>query len=431
MTTRSCLVTTGQPSTNPRLVKEADALAEAGFDVQVIGAHWAEWADAFDARLLSTRTWQCRLVDWRRGTAPGTFWKSRARHRLAGVAAARLDGDAMLAAALSRVTPELIRAALATKADLYIAHNLGALPAAAAAAEYHQARLGFDAEDFHSGGFSDDEASARALTQRAERRWLPRCHYMTAASPLIADRYAAVWGGQPVCLLNVFPLSARPASPRPSPPDGPLRLYWFSQTIGANRGLEDVIRAMGRFDRGAIELYLRGAWQPGFRETLQRIASEEGLDPARIVSLPPADPDEMVRLAAEFDAGLASETGITVNNEIALSNKIFTYLLAGIAVVATRTMGQRPVIDRLGPAAIGYDAGDVDALTLALRSWTSNRSQLADARRHSWALATSTFNWDVEKPRFLELVDSVMRQPLASTRVLPTVGVATSAWADR
>jgi len=28
-----CLVTPGQPSTNPRLVKEADALAEAGYDV--------------------------------------------------------------------------------------------------------------------------------------------------------------------------------------------------------------------------------------------------------------------------------------------------------------------------------------------------------------------------------------------------------------
>ena len=432
MTTRVCLLTTGQPSTNPRLVKEANALAEAGFDVQVIGAHWAEWADAFDARLLAPRPWRCHLIDWRRDTAPATFWKTRVRDRLAQAAAPSLGSDRILAAALSRVTPELTRAAVASQADLYIAHNLGALPAAAEAAVHHQVRLGFDAEDFHSGGFSEAETSACELARRAERRWLPQCHYVTAASPLIADRYAATWGGgQPVCLLNVFPLAARPASPRPSPPDGPLRLYWFSQTIGANRGLEDIVRAIARFDRGAIELYLRGTWQPGFREAIQRLSHDLGVSSRQIVSLPPGDPDEMVRLSAEFDAGLALETAVTVNNDIALSNKIFTYLLAGIAVVATRTNGQRDVIDRLGRAAIGYDAGDVDALTLALRTWMTDRSRLADARRHAWALGSETFNWDYEKSRFLEVVDDVMRQSLASRSVVPETGVSTSAWANR
>lgn len=37
--TRVCLVTTGQPACNPRLVKEADALIDAGFDVHVVAAY--------------------------------------------------------------------------------------------------------------------------------------------------------------------------------------------------------------------------------------------------------------------------------------------------------------------------------------------------------------------------------------------------------
>ena len=49
MSRRVTLLTTGQPSTNPRLVKEADALASAGFDVSVIGIRRAGWADASDA----------------------------------------------------------------------------------------------------------------------------------------------------------------------------------------------------------------------------------------------------------------------------------------------------------------------------------------------------------------------------------------------
>jgi len=42
MSARVCLVTTGQPACNPRLVKEADALAEAGFDVHVVAAYSAD-----------------------------------------------------------------------------------------------------------------------------------------------------------------------------------------------------------------------------------------------------------------------------------------------------------------------------------------------------------------------------------------------------
>ena len=70
-----CLMTPGQPSINPRLVKEADALAEAGHQVHVLCSHMVPWADAFDKRLLSTRNWTCSFVGGSRGSflTPGAF----------------------------------------------------------------------------------------------------------------------------------------------------------------------------------------------------------------------------------------------------------------------------------------------------------------------------------------------------------------------
>ena len=38
------LISVGQPSTNPRLVKEANTLQEAGFEVCVVYSYWTEWA---------------------------------------------------------------------------------------------------------------------------------------------------------------------------------------------------------------------------------------------------------------------------------------------------------------------------------------------------------------------------------------------------
>src|SRR5690625_6334356 len=78
--------------------------------------------------------------------------------------------------ALHYVVPELTRHARSVEADLYIAHNLAALPAAYHAAQHHGAKLGFDAEDFHRGEFPDgDKSLLRQLTIRIEEAFISRC----------------------------------------------------------------------------------------------------------------------------------------------------------------------------------------------------------------------------------------------------------------
>jgi hypothetical protein len=181
---RICLVTTGQPATNPRLVKEADALSAAGCEVHVVGALPAVGVDAEPA-MMAGRRWTLDVVDWRRETSPWLFWQSRLRQQLALRVIARLGRAGWLAeSAITRPSRELAARACGHQADLYIAHNLGALPAAARAARRHGARLGFDAEDFHSGQFpvSMDDGWGRA-TAAVERRFLPACDYVTAAAP--------------------------------------------------------------------------------------------------------------------------------------------------------------------------------------------------------------------------------------------------------
>src|SRR5262245_10602390 len=232
-----CLITTSQPSANPRLVKEADALVEAGAAVHVIGAQWADWAVEGDRALLATRRWTCEILDWREATNLPLFWRSRLRHfaarALVGVPGLNAN---LLESAMSRIGPDLHRAAMRVEAELFIAHNLGALPVAIAAARGSNARVGFDAEDFHSGQLSaaTDTASiklARA-TERAERSWIPRCDYVTASSPGIADAYVELCRiTRPGVVLNVFPLRSRPRELRNIEPMAPLTLYWFSQVI--------------------------------------------------------------------------------------------------------------------------------------------------------------------------------------------------------
>src|SRR5687768_3557691 len=95
---RICLVTSQHLYENPRLVKEADALTEAGFSVRVVACRRHEWISRMDDQLLETRSWRCDFVDWTRQTHPVKFWSSRCRQHLAMRAARWVGGSMRLTA---------------------------------------------------------------------------------------------------------------------------------------------------------------------------------------------------------------------------------------------------------------------------------------------------------------------------------------------
>jgi len=315
----------------------------------------------------------------------------------------------VLPAALSRVTPELARRARRRRADLFVAHNLGALPAAAAAAARWGARLGFDAEDFHSGQFAPtDRSVARRATVAAERRWIPQCDYVTAASPGIAASYAPLSTRPPVLVRNVFGLADRPSERPAGSLDSVLRLYWFSQVIGPGRGLEQLVRAAGQLADGSVEIHLRGVWQGSYESTMQGVAKSAGLSWRRVVHHPPASPGEMVRLAARYDVGLVLETGQTQNNDLAQSNKVMTYLLAGVPFLSTDTSGHRELLDRAPGAGWLVPAGDVESLAARLVRLVANRDEVRRAAAQAWHWGGIRFNWDTEQHIVLREVERVL-----------------------
>jgi glycosyltransferase involved in cell wall biosynthesis len=118
----------------------------------------------------------------------------------------------------------------------------------------------------------------------------------------------------------------------------------------------------------------------------------------------------MIALCQGYDVGLAIEPGFSQNNRLALSNKAFTYMLAGLAVALTNTPGQRCLIDDLGPDAIGYEPGDASALAAGLTAWGADRGKLLRAKQAAWEAAQRRWHWEhaQERGALLEAVDSVL-----------------------
>ncbi|MBS0546302.1 MAG: glycosyltransferase [Proteobacteria bacterium] len=396
-----CILGSGSMASNPRLLKEAGALHEAGYDVTTVSCDYTDALRATDDEIERAVPWRVRRVS-RPSLARYATRAARVAARL--VEAAGIAPPSGLAAeAYGGPTRALSGAVAGVAADLYIAHYVPSLPAAAAAARRRGALLAYDAEDFHSGegaGSAEDDLRMR-MVGRIEGAALPACAYVSAASPLIGRAYAERYGiATPATILNVFPLAMKGAG-RAEHAGVPLRAYWFSQTIGLDRGLQAFIRAMARAAT-PVTLDIRGSNRWGHGDTLLALARELGIE-GRVKLLPLAPPDEMVRLAADYDLGLSLETDVTVSRSLCLTNKIFTYLLAGVPVMLSDTPGQRALAPDLGAAAVLVSLGDVDGIAATLDRLAP---ALAAAKAAAERLGRERYNWDREKHVLLEAVDA-------------------------
>lgn len=401
-----CLVAPGHLASTPRLVRNADALAAAGYSVHVVSGRHFTPAEPLDATLLAHARWSSTRVDLRGGWRP--LW-SRIDQKLARFRLSASSDWPLAARAQHSGHAPLVAAAARTGASFYYGHGgVAGLAAAAGAARLNGTNFGFDAEDWHEEESDSPDAAHLTAVRTLLRGLLPRARFLTCASPLIGDAYAQSYGVRLASLLNVFPLADAPAAPRlPRPPsaDNPAILYWFSQTIGPGRGLEQIVDTLLHLRTPAV-LHLRGFPAAGFIETLRARA---GSLANRIVVFPPADAGEMVRLSAGAHLGLSLEQPTPRNRDLCLTNKIFAYLLAGVPVALTPTSAQTQLAPDLGPAALMLNPGAPRENAALLDNWFARHA--ASAAAHAWKLGRERFNWDRKSEKLVALFGQQIGAP--------------------
>ena len=398
------LISSGQPSVNPRLVKEANALVLAGFDVSVIYSFWTNWAWEMDQQLFSTVAWKPVLAGGSPYIGNAVYTFSRLRFKLVRLIANKLTlkfGIAELAQ--GRASVELLRKAKSTKADLYIAHNLAALPVAARASNHHKTKCGFDAEDFHRQEVSDSSLDFNFRSSKfLEDKYLCRCAYISAASPLIAKAYNQLYPRlNPIVINNVFEVRHLQKISKRS--DNNLKLFWFSQTIGKNRGLEDVIGALNILSNKSIELHLLGSSNI---ETENYFSGLFTHNKANLVFHKPILSQEIFSFSAQFDIGLALESNTPLNRDICLTNKIFSYLTSGLAIIASNTTAQKVFFENNEGTGFVYQIGNAEELAGKIDYLFQNRNILKDCKVKATQLATDKYNWELESAKFLTIISN-------------------------
>ena len=407
---------------NPRVVKEARALGEAGYEVLVLGPRLSDELAEQDTEIDRDAPWTHRYtVDITSGAGRTAH---RAVRRAATEAVARAGWP--LPDALGYGVRQTLRAALAADADLTIGHQeVGAWVAAELLRRGH--RAGADIEDWYSRDLPPESRTGRpvGLLQDCERALIRSGAHVTTTSHALADALADTYRGPtPGVVYNAFLWSERGGL------DGEARdrddletpsIHWVSQTIGAGRGLDVLFEAL-RAVRRPVQVHLRGRLAPGVEGDLRTaFPSESG---HRLVFHGLVPPSELLGRIAEHDIGVALEETEPDNKDLTVSNKILHYLVGGLAVVASETAGQREVAEAAPDAVTLCGAADPAGLADGLNRLLETPGALARAKAASLEAARERFSWERQVPTLLASVASAVGHPAPPARPVlePAVG---------
>jgi glycosyltransferase involved in cell wall biosynthesis len=404
-----CLISSAQPSANPRLLKEAKALFNNGYKVNVIWCPISPWADEFDQKLFKEYTsikWI--KVGYHTKTKPIGYWYSRIRQKFWKVIYKTIGNhfDASIKS-LALYSQELTSMALQQKADLFIGHNLGALPAIVKAAKKHSSSSIFDFEDFHRGEAAEGTLQTK-MFKEIENHYIPLVDSITTASSSITEAYKTIFKTKNITTINnCFPLTFAVECMQ-TLPDRPLKLFWFSQYVGKQRGLQTVIKAMSKFAPDEITLTLLGKATDEVKEYFYALMDEVGLNKSQVDFLDPVQESEIVHIAAMHHIGLAAEYVHIANRDLCLTNKLFMYMLAGNALLITDTKAQQYFLQENPNIGLVYEQENVTSIVTALKYYQDKPSILEEHREQSFQLAKDKYNWEIEQHIFLDNVKSVL-----------------------
>jgi glycosyltransferase involved in cell wall biosynthesis len=287
--------------------------------------------------------------------------------------------------------------------DAVHAHDAAMLVPGWIAARRTGARLVYDSHELATGvpyrsrGWS-------ALVGAIERQLVPRCDAVITVSDGIAARLQSRYRlpQRPTVVRNLPDLaddgraSARAEDLREELAVGSAPLVLHNGAVAGDRGCENLVRSVRLLD-GAHLLFL-GAEGP-YASGLRALAAELGMA-SRVHLHRPVPLGDLISYTAQADVGATLLEDTCENHRLALPNKAFEYVAAGIPVVAS----DLPELGALVRAhGIGWTVDPADPASIAEGLGAALASRHDPGLRDRLIRAAAELSWARERARLVEL----------------------------
>lgn len=369
-----------------RVSREASALAEAGHEVSVLalrakGLPASERVGGYAIERVADYT----SAGWKRPLAK--LSQLRARRRA------------------------LIGAATGMRPDVIHANDADTLAAGLAAARGAGCRLVYDAHELYSDMISEHGLGGswpvQAYWKRLESDLVPRADAVVTVSDGLAGVLHERHGVEPVVVRNVPP--AEPLGDK-----GRLRreiglalnvsIVLYQGVLIAGRGLTNLVRAMAALPQAVLVVQGFGPEEQAMREVAAQLELGD-----RVRFMCRVAPGELHAYACGADIGVVIYAATTLNNRMAAPNKLWSYRMAGLPVVASDFPGLRQTVMGDGTGAL-FDPADPASIANAIAELLVDPKRRAEISVSSRRLAETRDNWDEEKRKLLDVYDTLAKR---------------------
>jgi glycosyltransferase involved in cell wall biosynthesis len=274
--------------------------------------------------------------------------------------------------------------------DVVHANDFETLPAAWWLAREGRARLVYDAHELYAEQEANPSHLYRAAVRWLERSLAKRASAVATVSPDLATTLHArlALDRPPFVVLNC-PELQDVAPPTERSAAEPLRAI-YQAGMGTGRLLDDLLRAAELAP--SVEITLRVLRSDP--HALQAEIDRRGLA-SRVHVEDPVRSDRLIDALIGFDVGLVIDRPVSLNNTLGFPNKLFEYLMAGLAVVVPRlpTMGAFVEREEVG---LTFEPGRPDGLADALTRLSQDRPRLLAMRTRAREIALERFNAEAQ-----------------------------------
>lgn len=386
LSTKVCMHVLTKARNDVRVLREAEALVEAGFAVSIV-----------DVENDSAR---------------------KNEEVIRGICFKHLPvSDTFMAVRFTRWTffrtlwmlIKSVRRLIDAQAHIYHAHDVSALPACTIAALLRRKPLIFDAHELPLNDTSIHRRWLLLLCTKLLKLTLPHCAGVITVSSPIAQEIRKTYHPRSVTLIrNIPPYQHVEKSDhlRQALRLGPqAHLALYQGGLQANRGLTKLIAAAHFLEPDNV-IVLMGQNTGRVHEQLTELIAREGVED-RVKLLPAVPYRELLTWTASADIGLIIyDPAYSSNVRMCLPNKLFEYVMAGLPTLTSELVAIKPVLQtyNIGRVVSSLEPQDVG---MAINTFLKDQQALAEMRANALRVAQETLCWEQERTQLLNLYSTV------------------------
>ena len=229
----------------------------------------------------------------------------------------------------NNIHKDALRYAINEKCDAYLANDWDALPVVGEAARQTNSKFIFDAHEYSLGQRQNFfyRMYNEPIIAHSLNKYLPHADAFVTVGSIIGERYQEEYNVIPQIIRNAPEYCDIDLHPMTS---SKINIVHHG-VASPRRHLEGTIQAIGLSDKKFHLHLMLVEKDPVHLKKLKKMAHD--VAPDRIHFHEPVAPSQIVRRISEYDLGICVFPPVTYNLNMALPNKFFDFIQAGLAVI--------------------------------------------------------------------------------------------------